>query len=127
MGNRWLHAVRSGGLALTAGCPVLPQFYRMYQPTGVETGRAATQELKSLTESGLWRLRGNMQYEDLEVGPQQRFSFWLAFGITPDEQVNLEQFYGSRKIKWSTPLDEVRVDPPGLLGAILRSDSIPYE
>lgn len=127
VGNRWLHAVRSGGLALTAGCPVLPQFYQMYQSTGVDKGRGATQELKALTESGLWRLRGKMQFEDLEVGPEQRFSFWLAFGITPDEQECLEEFYRSRTISWSAPTDDFLVDAPGLVGAILRSDSIPYE
>nr|UUW21074.1 MAG: reverse transcriptase-like protein [Guiyang tombus-like virus 2] len=126
--ERWFHAVRCGGLALTAGCPVLPHFYRMFPANSRDKGhRDVTQELKALTQSGFWWLRGSLEYAEYEVLPEHRLSFWLAFGILPDEQVALEEMYTRCTLKWEPPLKEARTDECGIIGAVCRSSSIPIE
>lgn len=89
--RRWCNAVRKGGKCLTAGIPVWPQFYEMF-PASDDTVENR-EELGGLYSTGLWWLSRNMRDEEHTVGPEQRLSFWLAFGILPDEQVALENRY----------------------------------
>lgn len=85
----WLDAVGSGGIAMTGGIPVFQAFYSCYVRSGQK--RIVPNHLLS------W----NMQQHVLKgvarkvklVTPEARASFWLAFDITPDEQVILEKYY----------------------------------
>lgn len=120
--DTWCDAMHCGGTALTAGLPVWPQFYAMYPRN---TSRSThEQTIGGLTESGMWRLRGELTYRRGEVGPVQRESFWKAFGILPDDQLLLEQQFARRHLEYTTPtrqrvMDEVSVidaHDPKLLG-----------
>jgi hypothetical protein len=93
----WLDAVRKGGLALTDGCPVWPSFYRMYPATGTDS-KKYDQELVRLRATGWAIASQRMTYTNVQVRPESRYSFWLAFGILPDEQVALEEWFGSRTL-----------------------------
>lgn len=114
--RRWLGAVRDGGLALTAGCPVWPSFYRCFPAYDYMKGSA--QVLHTLTTSGFWRTRGKMEYQDLEVKPEHRYSFWVAFGILPDEQISMEERFESVRLRWSQPTSSVIGEEVNLLDVL---------
>lgn len=85
----WLDAVGAGGLAMTGGIPIFQSFYSCYVRAGKR--RQVPEHLLSWgmrqhLKKGLSRTTG-------EVTPEARASFWLAFDITPDEQVELERYY----------------------------------
>lgn len=98
----WTHAMRCGGLALTDGVPVWPQFYRMFPSSGVP-GKKYTQELHRLTESGFAKMTQGLKYEAEPTLPESRYSFWLAFGINPDEQVALENYFRTISLNSGDP------------------------
>lgn len=81
----WLHAVGMGGLRLTGGLPVLQHFYRAYMKYG-KPGKIPNDYMS-------WYMRQQMKSMDRDFGPvtpEARCSFYRAFGITPDEQLDLE-------------------------------------
>lgn len=84
----WLHAVGTGGMAMTGGIPVFQEFYSAYLRAG---------EFNPNIESGLsWGVRTlakDMTRGYCEVLPEVRASFYWAFGVTPDEQLVIEDFY----------------------------------
>lgn len=116
VGRRWMGAVRAGGLALTAGCPVWPSFYRMYPAYNFAVGDS--QVLRTLTESGFWRIKGKLQWADLEVGPEHRFSFWAAFGIHPEEQMDMERRFATSELSWSQPTERMLGEEVTLLDVV---------
>jgi len=84
----WLHAVGTGGLAMTGGIPVFQDFYATYckyGKLGKLPGHAQSWGVRSL-QRGLKREYG-------VISPETRMSFYWAFGVTPDEQRMLEEFY----------------------------------
>lgn len=78
--QKWLYAQHDGGLALAGDVPVLGAFYRQF-PVG-DKG-----EEKSEYDDA-HKFKAGEQYGT--IVPATRFSFWLAFGLTPDEQVAIE-------------------------------------
>ncbi len=88
----WLDAVGTGGLALTARLPIFQEFYLCYQRSG--KWRAKAQPLS-------WSMRHMIGKSKRTVGavhPAARASFYFAFGITPDEQLVLEDYYSGLSI-----------------------------
>lgn len=84
----WLHAVGTGGMALCGGVPVFQDFYLTYLKHG--------NYHKSATDSQSWGVRQlskGMSRVYSEVLPRTRASFYWAFGVTPAEQLVLEDFY----------------------------------
>ncbi len=101
----WLDAVGTGGLSMTGGIPVFQSFYRCYQRSGLK--RRIPKELLP------WSFRHASLGMFRSYGPVlavTRASFYLAFGITPDEQINLERYYDQLTIGWA-PGDEVAHHP----------------
>lgn len=102
----WLDAVGQGGLSLTGGIPVYQDFYSSYiriasgitvpktRQSSKRRHRAPDVELTG----GLAWLSKNMNRHYQQISPETRHSFYLAFGVTPDEQLNLESFY--RGVQW---------------------------
>jgi len=86
----WLHAVGTGGMAMTGQIPVFQEFYQTYLRYG---------KFRSTVESGQsWGVRQlskGMVRQYGPISPLVRASFYWAFGVTPDEQVVLEDFYRS--------------------------------
>lgn len=88
----WLNAVGSGGLSLTGSLPVWQAFYKMYLDS-------ASGQKCSSTETGWgWGVRqlgANMHRSEGPILPKTRASFFLAFGISPEEQICIENKYSS--------------------------------
>lgn len=90
----WLDAVGTGGIALTGRLPVYQSFYSSYVRSGKR--RPIPQELLP------WSFRNlamGMRRQAGLVHPEARASFWLAFGITPDEQLELERYYSKLSVQ----------------------------
>lgn len=89
LSQRWLAAVGEGGQSLSSGIPVLQEFYTCLK----RNSNGAKPLVDPTLESGFQRLSIGMSYKYTKISPQTRYSFWLAFGITPTEQVALEDYY----------------------------------
>ncbi len=98
----WLDSVGTGGLAMTGGVPVFQDFYGSY----VNAGKPGA--LPTHAQSwGVRQLARNMERGYAEPSPMTRASFYWAFGVTPDEQVVLEEFYRGIRLdtKWRGELE----------------------
>nr|QHD64756.1 RdRp [Plasmopara viticola lesion associated tombus-like virus 2]QLL27745.1 putative RdRp [Leveillula taurica associated tombus-like virus 1] len=101
----WIKCVGLSGTSLAGGIPVLDSFYRSFVRAG---GDAKPLSLSDPTLTGglFWAAKG-MNRRHFSVSDDARVSFYTAFGITPDEQVCLEEEYNS-----STPFyAPVEFDP----------------
>lgn len=114
----WTNAVSSSGIATHGGIPVAQEFYAMY-------GRSSAHSLKTFKPSPRQakRMRSMMRKAKLEgsmkwwgqglqlcyqpISWDTRVSYYLAFGITPQEQIALEERYSKYTIEYgpTTPWD----------------------
>lgn len=86
----WLMAVGEGGLSLTGGVPVYQEFYCAFSRSAhAIRARHTTIEL----EGGLYWMSRGMERRFRAVSDSTRYSFWLAFGVTPEAQIALEDYY----------------------------------
>ena len=76
----WLGAQRVGGLSLAGDIPVLGTFYQCFpaKETSMESDYAAPHKFRAGQQCG-------------SISSESRYSFWLAFGLTPDDQMALEE------------------------------------
>lgn len=95
--NRWRGAISSCGLSLTGGVPYWQSFYQRLG--GVHDQRS----LDHVMDSGMGYMSAGMKVSSI-ITPESRYSFWRAFGITPDEQISLEQLVVSVNYGDGTPL-----------------------
>ncbi len=90
----WLDAVGTGGLAMTGQVPIFQDFYRTYQ----KYGDPAKQVGNSAIHVQSWGVRSlgrDMVRSYGPILPETRASFYWAFGVLPDEQIVMEEFYRS--------------------------------
>jgi len=86
--KQWLKSVGMCGLRIAGGVPVVQEFYQKY----VETA-GNVKENKNITEkssSGFFMMADRAKRGYSAVSEVCRFSFYQAFGITPDQQIALE-------------------------------------
>lgn len=84
----YLGSIGMCGEAAAGGLPVFGEFYQQCSTAGRITGLT----LHRAFASGLLSGSKGMNRRGLEVSDYTRYSFWLAFGILPDEQVALEMW-----------------------------------
>lgn len=107
--RKWLIAVGEGGMSLTGGIPIWQEFYTMLLRSGARLpkGRRPSNLKNDPTfDTGLRRLCERMGRVYQDIRPETRYSFWLAYGITPDEQIAMEHYYssGEADIVWDHEL-----------------------
>jgi len=104
--SKWLQAVASGGLATHGGIPIFQEFYTCYARSSKymikrlllnrrqRKNLNSRKELRSIEKSSMkyWGKGMNNKYVD-HISPKTRYSFYLAFGYTPQEQVIFEKYY----------------------------------
>lgn len=84
--GNWAAGVAAGGKVGCAQVPVMQAFY------GFLGGNYKTDRVL-FEDSGMARLQRGMTITSTEVSEETRYSFFLAFGITPDAQVELEEWF----------------------------------
>ncbi len=109
--EKQLTAIGECGLALTGGLPVFQSFYQGMLRAG-RGQRFRNIDQVYVANSGKEMLRAGMKRQLMQVSQESRYSFWLAFGITPDQQVELEHYYDSNTIWWKEPV--LLADPANL-------------
>lgn len=120
--EKWLHSVGTGGICLTAGIPVLQEFYQCY----VRNGKGMKSNMLSSMHfmTGMRLLSHGMKGEYREITPEARLSAYIAWGITPDEQIALELYFAGLTITWNQPSD---IDQPNLfVNHIVNELSLPW-
>ncbi len=90
----WLYAVGECGLALTAGMPVYQEMYSAF----MRCGKPSKMKDAVFMQGGRMMLARGMECKRKPVTADARASFFEAFGITPDEQTALEDYYNRWKI-----------------------------
>lgn len=115
--RKWLGAVGECGLASVPGCPVLQSFYSAFVRSGARAG--------GRFKSAIFRNTGTMERQSglvarvEEITPEARASFAAAFGITPDYQIALEEYYDGFQIEGMNSFDVqegiVELSPPAFI------------
>jgi hypothetical protein len=86
--EQWAREVGTAGCALASGMPVMQSVYLRMSQMGKQRSKTWTQGLSG--HSGLMIGAKGMASKVRPPSATTRYSFWLAWGITPDEQVALE-------------------------------------
>lgn len=89
--EKWCTAVGTGGLWLTGGVPVMQDFYQAYQRIGCM--RASNMLDDPTFATGMRLMSRGMQSHYSTPTPWARVQVSEAWGISPDEQVALEDYY----------------------------------
>jgi len=89
--RKWMWAVGECGLALTSGVPVMQEFYKFYMRSGISSGVGESVHMSS----GARFLAQRLEAREAPILPETRVAFMSAWGLTPDEQVALEEYYGT--------------------------------
>jgi hypothetical protein len=84
----WCASVAACGLSLTSGVPVWQSWYSILQRAGGAINSGVDERVK---ECGMWYMARGVR--EAVVDDCARVSFWRAFGILPDLQIALEQYY----------------------------------
>jgi hypothetical protein len=85
---KWANDVGMCGQALTAGVPILYEFYTVMTRSGKGSfGK------HSVLDTGAARAARGMDKRRIDISPDTRVSFYDAFGVTPDMQVAIEAKY----------------------------------
>jgi hypothetical protein len=87
----WMTAVGSGGIALTGGIPIMQNFYRRLQQLGRGITSKVGAELSR--NSGMYLMGKGVKRTFVTPTAEARLNVFIAWGITPDEQVELERYY----------------------------------
>jgi len=104
--QKWMHAVGECGLALCSGVPILQAFYQFYMRHGVASNMAEDPTFCT----GMRMMRGDLVSKASEVTAESRLDVYVAWGITPDEQVALEKQFDAAVMDYS-PRDTCYTPP----------------
>nr|QKS69542.1 replicase region RdRP [Erysiphe necator associated tombus-like virus 10] len=97
----WIKGVGMSGTSLAGGMPIYDAFYTSF----VRAGGGRQPKTLSMEDGGLyWQSRG-MKRRGLAVTDEARHSFWLAFGIPADMQIQLEEHYSHTTPVYTPPED----------------------
>jgi hypothetical protein len=99
--EKWCFEVGGCGLSLTGGIPIVSHFYKCLQRAshGRSSGRLG---YDPVFETGMRMMAKGMSRELCDkIHPKTRFSFYLAFGIQPDNQVLWEEYYDAYALQYT--------------------------
>jgi hypothetical protein len=84
--RKWANDVGNSGLAIHSGVPILQEFYSIL----LRAGSGSFGDHPSLRNRNTKYLARGMASKRSEITPEARVSFWEAFGVHPDQQLNVE-------------------------------------
>jgi hypothetical protein len=107
--NKWLGAVGECGLKLAGDCPVQGAFYGAFARNGTAAGKKMTQHIMKNTS-----MFTNLNKLDIgnEISAKARVSYYYAFGVTPDEQLEMERYFDTAVVG---PLEQTRIPRDALV------------
>jgi len=114
----WLGALSDAGCAMYGGIPVLHSFYKMLGRSGIRCAK-----LEKEYDFWWYKTRSrDMTRHDCITLSETRYSFYIAFGILPDEQIEIEHLLDQTTINSSKPALPIQLpqDGPEEIKEILR-------
>jgi hypothetical protein len=93
--KRWSASVGECGMSLAGGIPVMQEFYQAF--VRISDG---AHRFEQGPGGGLERLSRGMKRCYGEVAERTRYSFYVAFGITPSEQLAAERLYRNTRFTY---------------------------
>lgn len=109
--RKWVNAVGLCGLSLTGGIPVVQSYYNMMIRNTQSVNSSGILRDVSFA-SGFRELARLGNRKNGAISEDARFSFYLAFGITPDLQRAMESDYDAHTIEWGfVPQGNPRIQP----------------
>lgn len=91
---RYFRAIGDCGLALTCGMPVLQEYYE-----ALRRSAKGTPLTDPVFETGMARLAYGLSPKYLSITVEARVSFYNAFGVLPDVQIELEEQFRVMKLE----------------------------
>lgn len=99
--RKWLDAVGVCGLSGNTGCPVQEAFYTAMKRNAV--GHECSEGMKERIFKNTSRRDQTEGVAKCEIDDEARASYCIAFGITPDEQLELEAYFSKLVLaEWGT-------------------------
>lgn len=95
--KRWMASVGDCGLSLAGGIPVMQEYY-----AALKRSADGAMKFDKGPGGGLEILSRGMARSYGEVAEKTRYSFWLAFGVTPAEQLAAERLYADVQLTYGT-------------------------
>ncbi len=95
--RKWMYAVGECGAHATHGVPVQHAFYQSMMRLGLPCSSRFSDVIFRGT-TWKWKVRGLTNLSD-EIIPHARESYFAAFGILPDAQIQIEQQFASATIQ----------------------------
>jgi hypothetical protein len=89
--EKWYGTVGEAGVSLTGGIPIFQDFYdgMIRNSNGRRMGDC------TLLDHGFFHMSIGMHRKVRPISQEARYSFYLAFGILPDMQMEVESYYRS--------------------------------
>jgi len=117
----WAYAVGMCHLHLGGGYPVQQSFANVF----LRSTDSKTINLKYLDEWKMGNAWKDMVRENANISERARYSYWLAFGLTPDEQIAIEHYLDNLTIEYDkefiavpkmceSPFSRVATNLPGI-------------
>jgi len=96
--RKWMGAVGECGLALCRGVPIMQSYYSMYHKQG------STSKIRDSVQfqTGIHMLMHDLQGESTQITEEAREDVYIAWGLEPDMQVDLEKMFGERQISYGS-------------------------
>jgi hypothetical protein len=110
--DAWLDAVGKGGRILNDGVPVMGKFFKCIPDTNTKLS-SRSNLYTAINDEKCYKFNRTATFLDLAPDAYSRYSFWLAFGLTPDEQIALESEF--RPLKVDHILTDIEEDVSPLL------------
>lgn len=88
--RKWMYSVGECGIAITSGVPIMQSFYQAYVRNGIKCSKI---NKSPIFNTGLRMMRGTQMSKSSSITNEARFSVFKAWGITPDEQLALEEYF----------------------------------
>lgn len=86
--KQWLKAVGQCGMRIAGGVPVVQEFYQKYIDTGGDV--KMSKGISEQSAAGIYMMAEKSKRGYREISQEARYSFYKAFGVTPDQQIALE-------------------------------------
>jgi len=96
--SKWANAVGECGISLAGGVPIAQEFYQGFVRGAKSENPNVSLKLKGYDpsqETGLVAFAHGMHRKWQPIAESTRYSFWKAFGITPGEQIAMEEWYSN--------------------------------
>jgi hypothetical protein len=100
--QRWIASVGTGGVSMCGGIPVCQAFYECLRRNA--HGAKPLHNDSSLSDFFQYKVHG-MARKLSTIHPRTRASFSIAFGLSPDSQIAIEEQYDQTELQFGMTID----------------------